>query len=58
MTNQNQRPTKSSAKQQRYFEAGRTEPRQQAIPAESLMDIRLATKSATVDQIVRYSLKS
>ena len=59
MTTNQQRPTKSSTtKQQRHFEAGRTEPRQQSIPSESLMDIRLATKSATVDQIVRYSLKS
>lgn len=59
MTTNQQRPTKSSTtKQQRHFEAGRNDTRQQSIPSESLMDIRLATKSTTVDQIVRYSLKS
>ena len=47
-TNQNKRPTKANT----------STPRVQNIPAESLMDIRLTTKSATVDQIVRYSLKS
>ena len=47
-TNQEKRPTKANT----------SAPRVQTIPAESLMDIRLTTKSATVDEIVRYSLKS
>lgn len=58
MTTNQPRPTKSSTNTARHYEAGRNDTRQQAIPSESLMYIRLATKSATVDQIVRYSLKS
>lgn len=49
MPTHEKRPTK-------HYE--RSTPREQTIPAESLMDMRLATKSTNIDQIVRYSLKS
>lgn len=62
MPNDNQtRPTKNSSAgtgQRKIKHYERSAPQEQSIPSESLMDIRLTKKTATVDQIVRYSLKS
>ena len=48
----------TSNQEKRPNKANTSTPRVQTIPTESLMDIRLAIESATVNQIVRYSLKS
>ena len=52
-----ERPTKSKTPREiNHF--ARSAPKEQGIPSEDLMDVRLATKKTTVDEIVRYSLKS
>ena len=52
-----ERPTNSKTPREiNHF--ARSAPKEQGIPSEDLMDVRLATKKTTVDEIVRYSLST
>ena len=52
-----ERPTNSKTPREiNHF--ARSTPKEQGIPSEDLMDVRLATKKTTVDEIVRYSLST
>lgn len=48
------RPTKSSQRPIKHF--ARSTPKEQSIPAETLLDVKMATKHTTVEEIVKYSL--